>query len=1754
MSQVGYNNKIMGHLRNKYSSNYFLGGVDQDTGKPYGVLGHEDFCEDRIHERLAKEFDFTLSLIGSLSGINVLDIGIGRGDRIPLFLKESVASYTGLDFSFSAIEIVREKYKDRRIKLLHMDAIQITDERAFDLITMYDVVEHIPTFDMEIVWSKISRALRPGGYVVFSTPIFENPNVADHTEQIPSVCGIHCNKQTLDTLMRTFLRHDFTLARREDRIFGLVRTEDLPVFTTSTREIYVKENESLFEQKGISDFNSVLSEEVFRALVPGAGRVVLGCVTENRPKYLTQALRLLQSIRWFGGLMSGVNFFVCFVESIDESYAQEFERLGAFLRKVKRFSNNHPHSNKLSFFDLPEIKVYDTIMLLDCDTIIVQDPWPFLDGQNLQAKIVDLPTISHGIFVRLFNYFDLPVPPEKYRCTYDGSPTIWYCNSGVLVFPSKMLSSFVPIWREYNTRLSNNIDLLSPHQNYCDQASLSLAFAAHPVPFQELSVSMNFPLHLAAPKAPPSMIECDPVILHYHDKVDTSGYLLPSLYQKAQDRIQLINTNIRETRKKNFNNQLFWDFRYSQYPELGSGIGSRGDVLDYKKSILREFINELKPSSVLDVGCGDCALTEGLLLNSYTGVDVSQVVVRRNQLKMPWRKFVYGDFLNLELGEVDLVLCFDVLIHLSDPKSYQSFVEHLVSRTGQHGLVSGYEDTPIENGDIVFYHEPLSTTINRYNVHAVRKVGQYRNVVVWYYKKAYSKLSDTIVSNPTASLHAPVFLVGSMRSGTTLLADLLGTFFGIIHCPFELKDIWSSVGHVPMASPRTRDTACYQMGADDVRPGQAEKLSTAFLKRMQQNSEGKREDAIFLNKNPHLCNKLPFVNTLFPDARFIWIHRPLPHVVVSLRRLFEDVLKRQETWHYWPELEKGTTERCWQAFHQKEAPAGFDHQRLFPGGDIKHIAEYWLESNRAVAKFFLTLPNERHLEIDEEDLVNDPQKQIDRCLSFLNQQEEISPGIYKNLDPSRNDQWKSLISDEDRKKLENFVETNIDKIKNIFPSQNYVGLSTPKTLSASQYIANKPKRISPQNLQKQKRQPLCITGMHRSGTSMVARLLNVCGLYLGEEKELIGPQPDNPEGFWENSQFVNLNTEILLKLGGDWDLPPEPEKGWERQPKFKSLSKKGSSLIQRFEPHHFWGWKDPRSSLTAPFWNMLIKDLKFIISVRHPLEVAGSLQQRGYNSQSFSLNLWNIYNQQLLSGTRRQQRIITHYDSYFKDPKNELKRIFDFLNMDISEELLDRACDTIKNSLKHHKIQSSSEKLPPKTIKLYKKLYLDAGPVYDQGEVSSPAILPEVSQKSAGSFAAVTLYDSQIAAFENLLKLRPDDTSVLNMLGELYLKKGDKEKALHCYEKLVGLSPEDVDAMKELADLYKNEFARPQEAYTIYRKLLEQNPDDEEVRQEVDQLAKLLGKAEDIINIDHDINSMGGEKITKKSETQEPNILATAASSGEKVIQQPEEATHPQKIDGPILVYNMGKVGSRSIYETLADMKIGVPLYHAHVLDNLDNMANSIRKRFSNPINSLAVIKQGKELRQLIDGNLEQRWYLITPVREPIARNVSRFFHSIEEVIPDIRQQLEAGHISVNDLFDAYLKKWEHSSAINWFDWQFKPVFNIDVYSKPFPANKGFDIMHNGRFSVLLIRLENLDSCAEQALHEFLGLPNLKLKKSNLGVEKWYKELYRQFTSQIQLPNEYLDEMYNSKYSQHFYSPEEIKSFRSKWTQQLQTV
>src|SRR5262249_49785868 len=152
---------------------------------------------------------------------------------------------------------------------------------------------------------------------------------------------------------------------------------------------------------------------------------------------------------------------------------------------------------------------------------------------------------------------------------------------------------------------------------------------------------------------------------------------------------------------------------------------------------------------------------------------------------------------------------------------------------------------------------------------------------------------------------------------------------------------------------------------------------------------------------------------------------------------------------------------------------------------------------------------------------------------------------------------------------------------------------------------------------------VCILGMHRSGTSVITRILNLLGVDLGPEARLQGPRPDNPRGFWEHEPFVRIDDDILSRFGGSWSAPPAFPPGWERGPDVLDLRARARiAAAESCAVAALWGWKDPRACLTLPFWQAVLPPMHYVICFRSVVEVARSLERREGFTLERGARLW----------------------------------------------------------------------------------------------------------------------------------------------------------------------------------------------------------------------------------------------------------------------------------------------------------------------------------------------------------------------------------------------------------------------------------------------------------------------------------------------------------------------------------------------------
>ncbi len=266
--------------------------------------------------------------------------------------------------------------------------------------------------------------------------------------------------------------------------------------------------------------------------------------------------------------------------------------------------------------------------------------------------------------------------------------------------------------------------------------------------------------------------------------------------------------------------------------------------------------------------------------------------------------------------------------------------------------------------------------------------------------------------------------------------------------------------------------------------------------------------------------------------------------------------------------------------------------------------------------------------------------------------------------------------------------------------------------------------------------------------------------------------------------------------------------------------------------------------------------------------------------------------------------------------------------------------------------------------------------------------------------------------------------------------------------------------------------------------------------------------------------------------------------------------------ESPLLVFQMGKVGSKSVVNSLAKIDINRRIYHVHFLDpDLIKKYEIKRKPFlrTKREGALRHIWQYSYLRKWIEQDITpRRWKIVTLIRDPVARNLATFFENIEVVSVTSKQewrlnsaeygfQIVVQKEDLSGLVELFFEHCRHDTPLVYYDREFKELFDVDVYSGDFPTSKGYEIYQGNNADVLLIRLEDLNRCASAAFKALMNIDDFVLLDKNVGDSKDYADLYKDFKEHIHLPDSYLDKLYKSKFSNHFYRKEEISKFRDRW-------
>lgn len=212
-----------------------------------------------------------------------------------------------------------------------------------------------------------------------------------------------------------------------------------------------------------------------------------------------------------------------------------------------------------------------------------------------------------------------------------------------------------------------------------------------------------------------------------------------------------------------------------------------------------------------------------------------------------------------------------------------------------------------------------------------------------------------------------------------------------------------------------------------------------------------------------------------------------------------------------------------------------------------------------------------------------------------------------------------------------------------------------------------------------------VVGMHRSGTSVLAQIMQNMGVYLGRNADLQKPAEDNPDGFFEHSEIVKIHEAMLNELGKEWFHAEAIDLENFDTIKYEIILKQHISSL--FENHNVVGVKDPRICLFLPMWKKFEKDLKievkYLYILRNCNDVAASIFRRDGIDKQYGVRLWKYYNVNAQISLWKENVCRVYYEELMNDTNIDLlNSIYSFIYQDEACPMIN---DVRKQSLYHNR-------------------------------------------------------------------------------------------------------------------------------------------------------------------------------------------------------------------------------------------------------------------------------------------------------------------------------------------------------------------------------------------------------------------------------------------------------------------------------------
>jgi hypothetical protein len=231
------------------------------------------------------------------------------------------------------------------------------------------------------------------------------------------------------------------------------------------------------------------------------------------------------------------------------------------------------------------------------------------------------------------------------------------------------------------------------------------------------------------------------------------------------------------------------------------------------------------------------------------------------------------------------------------------------------------------------------------------------------------------------------------------------------------------------------------------------------------------------------------------------------------------------------------------------------------------------------------------------------------------------------------------------------------------------------------------------------KQALFVLGVHRSGTSALAGGLHLLGVNLGDNLQTGGPPSSITPGAFINQDIVLVHDILFRDLGCRWDMVGSLPDGWIDTEAADRAAGKLTRIVERQllgkDP---WAVADPRLCRLMPLWFKVLEPLqiepRLVHLVRHPHEVARSLNARDEMDLFQGHLFWLVHNRDALRACSERNHVLLTYDQLLADPVTTLQSIATALSIDLPRDPVECVvplAEFIRSDHKHHHSSECSQ-------------------------------------------------------------------------------------------------------------------------------------------------------------------------------------------------------------------------------------------------------------------------------------------------------------------------------------------------------------------------------------------------------------------------------------------------------------------------------